>query len=145
MTGSIILLLAVILLMTAICMIVAVAVKHYEIQQSEPSEPWWQVSLVDLQTGRRTGKRFQKRLILGRQMPMQEPMRLLFVGSQPTLSRCQCEFIERGRSLVVHNMSGVNVTRYNGAPLTQTQRLYPGDILEMGGAQYRLECVEQCG
>lgn len=145
MVGSIILLLAVILLMTVLCLLVAVTLHYRESQRAEAEDPWWQVSLIDLQTGQRAGKCFQKRLILGRSLPMQEPMRLLFVGNRPTLSRCQCEIIERNQALAVHNTSGVNVTYHNGAPLYQTQRLSQGDILEMGGVQYRLEYLQRCG
>lgn len=150
MTGAAVLLLAIILFLAVICIMVAVFLNRESIGEDFESagdlgmgRHWWQIQLVELESGRRIGKAFQSRLILGRTVSAQEPLRLLFVGAQQTISRSQCEFIERKGSLAVHNLSGVNMTLHNGVPLNETHQLNCGDWLDMGGNRYVLERLER--
>ena len=152
MVGAVVLFLAILLFLIVICVMTWVLLNREDYSEGNrmsaefhQSRYWWQVQLVELQTGRRIGKSFQGRLILGRTVSAQEPLRLLFVGGDQTISRSQCEFVERKGSLVVHNLSGVNMTWHNGVPLNETHQLNCGDRLDMGGNHYVLERLDRVG
>lgn len=100
----------------------------------------WELELADMSTGRRQRCRFRGRLNLGRTTSPEQREGWMFLGGNPTISRWQCCLSVGQGSVWISNTSQVNVSRCNGRMLDSPRRLYEGDFLKLGDANY---CVTQ--
>ena len=94
------------------------------------------VEFVNVENGFRIYKTFRNRLIVGRRMDEAEPIGVMFLESEPTISRKQLRITETSEGMVVENLSGVNITRLNGMPLGRPAILRAGDFITAGSQSY---------
>ena len=94
------------------------------------------VELRNLENGARCYKMFQNRLVVGRKSEEAEPIGMLYLENEPTISRNQLRITETVDGMVVENLSNVNMTRLNGMPLRHPALLRKGDFLTVGARSY---------
>lgn len=94
------------------------------------------VELVNVESGVRVYKIFRNRLVVGRRMDFVEPVGVMYLENEPTISRNQLRLTETNEGMIVENLSGVNVTRLNGMPLRRPAILRSGDFITAGSQSY---------
>ena len=94
------------------------------------------VEFVNIENGTRIYKTFRNRIVVGRRMDFVEPVGVMYLENEPTISRNQLRLTETVDGMIVENLSGVNVTRLNGMPLRRPAILRSGDFITTGSKSY---------
>lgn len=101
-----------------------------------PRSRTWYLEMINVESGERFRKRFHYYLMMGRSGSFAPNENFMGVGTDQTISRCQCEIAETASGIVIQNLSRVNMTLHNGEPLDQPRNFSSGDYLDIGGNRY---------
>lgn len=104
-----------------------------------PSVKTWRIAFDNLNTGERIYKDFSEKMWIGRTEPAQgEPVKLTVPGDG-NVSRNHCMIRESGDRLCLQDMNSSNHTYLNGTVVMNAVYLQNGDIIQVGGTQFRVQ------
>ena len=96
----------------------------------------YRLELINTENGIKIQKWFVGRLIIGRRIDQAEPAGLMYLESDPTISRNQMRLTDTSEGMIIENMSQVNITKLNGRFLDRPALLHIGDFIGTGRCQY---------
>ncbi len=112
-------------------------------ERSDGKRGRWKVNFVEMSSGRKITRDFQDALVVGRQMPGPLESGRLYLSMDATVSRSQFCLYEDHDSIMIENLSRVNITKKNGIPIWEPVRLEEGDVLELGRMRYMVKDIRR--